>query len=275
MPILAATVPLNFYALLTLLGVFATVISDRTFGPLKRADTAAILKQEEAAAPREDGPAGKARFMALPLAVMVFGTLGLMIWTGNGNMMAGEGAKSVLWAVVLAALVAFIILRLDGWKTDKLIDMGFTGMGELLPAVTVIFLSFALGNSLGVLGTGDVVAKIAEGFPIPFLMPAILFIAAGITSFATGTSWGTYGILVPIALPVAIGLGIPLPLALAAVMGGGVFGDHCSPISDTSIIASFASGSDHLSHIRTQLPYALCGALGSILLYAAAGLIMI
>ena len=89
----------------------------------------------------------------------------------------------------------------------------------------------------------------------------------------TGTSWGTYGILVPIAMPLAQALGIPPALALAAVLGGGVFGDHCSPISDTSLIASVASGSEHLSHVRTQLPYALATAAVAIILYIGAGLI--
>jgi Na+/H+ antiporter NhaC len=276
LPILIATIPLNFYAILTLIGVLATVASDRTFGSLKMADEAARLAAPCPEALAEPESNGKARYMALPLGIMVFGTLSLMWWTGDGNMMAGEGAKSVLWSVVLACLVAFALLRFDaGWATDKLIDTGFAGMNDLLPAVAVIFLSFALGNSLGALGTGALMAQLADGFPVPFLMPAVLFVAAGMTSFATGTSWGTYGILVPIALPVAIGLDIPLPLALAAVMGGGVFGDHCSPISDTSIVASFASGCDHISHIRTQLPYALLAALGATLLYAAAGLIMV
>lgn len=274
--VLVATIPLNFYAILTIIGVFGTVFSDKTYGSLARADAdaeAGLTVYEDAP---ETIPIGKARYMALPVAVMIFGTLGFMLWTGDGNMMAGEGAKSVLWAVVLASLAAFFLLRFDGGiETNRLIDMGFAGMAELLPAVAVIFLSFALGNSLGELGTGTTVAAMASEFPAPFLMPALLFVAAGITSFATGTSWGTYGILVPIALPLAIGLNIPPALALAAVMGGGVFGDHCSPISDTSIIASFASGSDHISHVRTQLPYALVGALGATLLYAIAGYFMV
>jgi len=287
--VLAATIPLNFYAIVTLFGVFGTVFSDQTFGPLKAADIEAQNALSVPDSVADDAPQGKARYMAIPLAVMILGTLGLMLWTGSNNissesgsnpafwqvMMAGDGAKSVLWAVVLACLAAFLLLRFDGGlKTDKLIDMGFAGMGELLPAVAVIFLAFALGNSLNALGTGPTVAALVEGFPVPFLMPAILFVAAGVTSFATGTSWGTYGILVPIALPVAIALDIPPALALAAVMGGGVFGDHCSPISDTSIIASFASGCDHISHVRTQLPYALLAALVATLLYALAGAIM-
>lgn len=294
--LLAATIPLNFYALLTLGVVYFTAASGKVFGPMKHAETRVeTIANEEAIAPT------KARFMVVPLLIMIFGTLGFMLWTGYQSIvpdavslqsmraqlayffenffqviMAGSGAQSILWAVVIATGAGFLLLRWNGGhKTEPLIKMGFEGMGALLPAVTVIFLSLALANSLSALGTGAFMASVAEGFPVPALLPCLLFIVAGATSFATGTSWGTYGILVPIAMPVAIGAGIPPELVLAAVMGGGVFGDHCSPISDTSIIASFAAGCDHISHVKTQLPYALLGAFGASLLYIAAGFLMI
>ena len=184
--------------------------------------------------------------------------------------------RSILWAVVIATLVAFVLLRFwGGFKTEPLVKMGFEGMGELLPAVAVIFLSLALGSSLSALGTGAFMASVAADFPVPWLLPAIVFLIAGVTSFATGTSWGTYGILVPIAIPLALGADIPPALVLAAVMGGGVFGDHCSPISDTSIIASFAAGTDHISHVQTQLPYALFGAALASVFYLVAGFVMV
>ena len=277
--LLAATIPLNFYALLTLVIVYLTAASDRVFGPMKQAET-----RVETVLPEETIAPTKARFMAVPLLIMVLGTVGLMLWTGYQEtgvlnaqtIMSGSGAQSILWAVVIATGAAFLMLRFSGgFKTDALVKMGFEGMGELLPAVAVIFLSLALASSLGALGTGEFMASVAEGFPVPALLPLILFIVAGATSFATGTSWGTYGILVPIAMPIALGADIPPELVLAAVMGGGVFGDHCSPISDTSIIASFAAGTDHISHVQTQLPYALFGALGASLLYVAAGFLMI
>jgi Na+/H+ antiporter NhaC len=269
--LLAATIPLNFYALLTLSGVYLTVATDKVIGPMKHAETRVEIEvSEESIMPT------KARFMAVPLLIVVLGTIGFMVWTGQGNIMEGAGAQSILWAVVLATGVSFLLLRLNGgYKSESLIKMGFEGVGDLLPAVTVIFLSLALASSLSALGTGAFMASMAEGFPVPALLPAILFILAGVTSFATGTSWGTYGILVPIALPIAIGANIPPELVLAAVMGGGVFGDHCSPISDTSIIASFAAGTDHISHVQTQLPYALIGALGAALLYIVAGFLMV
>jgi len=280
--ILAATIPLNFYALITLAGVYYTAFSDRVIGPMKAAE--ARLDKPAIEAATEGVEPTKARYMAIPLAVMVFGTLGFMLWTGyqktgslNGQtMMSGSGSQSVLWAVVIATAVAFLLMRFGGrFKTDKLVNIGFEGMGELLPAVSVIFLSLALGASLKVLGTGEFMAGLAASFPVPAVLPMILFIAAGVTSFATGTSWGTYGILVPIAIPLAMGAGIPPALVMAAVMGGGVFGDHCSPISDTSIIASFAAGTDHISHVQTQLPYALIGAGLASALYLIAGLIVV
>lgn len=277
--LLAATIPLNFYALLTLAGVYLTAVSDKVIGPMKHAET---LRDE--VAPDEVFAPTQARYMAVPLLIMVVGTIGFMLWTGyqetgvlNGQtIMSGSGAQSILWAVVIATLSAFLMLRfIGGHKTEPLVKMGFDGMSELLPAVTVIFLSLALASSLSALGTGAFMASIAADFPVPALLPMILFIVAGATSFATGTSWGTYGILVPIALPIALGADIPPELVLAAVMGGGVFGDHCSPISDTSIIASFAAGCDHISHVQTQLPYALIGAAGASLLYVAAGFLMV
>ena len=280
--ILVATIPLNFYALLAIGLAYYTAFSDRVFGPMKDAET--VLAKPGIDESELDVTPTKARYMAVPLAILIFGTLGFMLWTGYKAtgaltfqaMMAGSGSQSILWAVVLATGVAFLMLRFGGaFKTDKLVDMGFKGMGDLLPAVAVIFLSLALGASLRALGTGEFIARLAEAFPAPAVLPLILFVAAAITSFTTGTSWGTYGILVPIAMPLAIGADIPPALVLAAVMGGGVFGDHCSPISDTSIIASFAAGCDHISHVKTQLPYALLGAAGAVALYLVAGLVMI
>ncbi len=271
--VLAATVPLNFYALLTLTGVFLTVMTDRTIGPMKQAEEtsrAAAGKTHMA----DEIPPGRAMDMGLPVAVLVLGALGFMFWTGEGNLLNGSGSQSILWAVCLATAVAFVLLARSGREEKgKLIDTGFKGMGDLLPAVAVIFMALVLGASLKALGTGEVLGSLASGFPLPWTLPAIIFVVAGLASFTTGTSWGTYGILVPVAIPLAMGSGVPPSLALAAVLGGGVFGDHCSPISDTSIIASFAAECDHIDHVRTQLPYALMAGAGAVMLYLAAGLL--
>ena len=267
--IVMGSIPWNFYAILTVLIVYLTAISGKVFGPLKTAD-------EKADAFSEAGPEPtKPRYMWVPVVVMVAGALAFMTWTGNGNITDGDGAKSILWAISLAIVVSGLMLAIDKvYKPSELQTKAFEGIGEMVPLVTVLLLSIALGSSLKALGTGTFIASIAEGNLAPFLVPTLLFLAAAITSFMTGTSWGTYGILVPIAMPLAQALGIPPSLALAAVLGGGVFGDHCSPISDTSLIASVASGSEHLSHVRTQLPYAIATAILAMGLYMVAGLIM-
>ena len=143
----------------------------------------------------------------------------------------------------------------------------FKGMGELLPLVTLVLLAFALSSAMGDLGTAKfVTAIVSESVPV-FLIPALLFVIAGLGSLTTGTCWGTFGILIPIAIPLAIGLGISPGLVLGAVLGGSVFGDHASPISDTTVIASLAAGGVLLVHGKTQLPYALTAGGLSVALY--------
>ena len=273
--VLFQTIVFNFYALLTVAVVFATVALNRTFGALGVADANWTEPRDLAEGVADDDlheAPSRAIYMWLPMLILVGGALGFMWWTGDGDMTQGSGSQSILWAVVLATACAFVFLAISRRTPGQMVDIGFKGMGDLLPAVTVIFLALVLGSSLRELGTGVFIAGVASGVSAPWTIPAILFVVAGVTSFTTGTSWGTYGILVPIAVPLAIGAGLPMPLVIAAVMGGGVFGDHCSPISDTTIIASLAAGCDHVEHVKTQLPYALSVGVVTILLYLVMGL---
>ena len=148
----------------------------------------------------------------------------------------------------------------------ELVKTGFDGMAELLPLVTIVLFSLALGASLRDLGTGTFIAGLAGEFLPRFMIPMMLFLAGALTSFSTGTSWGTFAILIPIGMPLAASL------LLAAILGGGVFGDHCSPISDTTAVSAIASGCDLLEHVKTQLPYALTAGGITLLLYLAVGL---
>jgi Na+/H+ antiporter NhaC len=161
-------------------------------------------------------------------------------------------------------------------KTDHkgAFKMGFNGMSELLPLVTIVLLSITLGASLKELGTGIFVASIVGNHLALYLIVPMLFIAGGIISFTTGTSWGTFAILIPIGMPLVQSLGLPPEIVLAAILGGGIFGDHCSPISDTTAISSLAAGCDLLTHVRTQLPYALAVGGVTIVSYLMMGLIM-
>jgi Na+/H+ antiporter NhaC len=270
--VLWGTIPLNFYAIIALGLVLYTILADKVHGPMKEAEKDLVKLEGEQIVI----PASKARFMILPLASMILSMIGFMLWTGNGDLANGNGSKSVLYATLLACFVAYILLLTSKQYTHKeLVDTGFKGMGEILPLVTIVLFSLTLGASLKELGTGLFVASmVGDYLPISLIIP-VLFLAGGLMSFSTGTSWGTFAILIPIGVPLIQTLGLPPSLVIAAILGGGVFGDHCSPISDTTAVSSIASGCDLLTHVRTQMPYALFGGVLAFVGYFIASLIMI
>jgi len=270
--VLWGTVPLNFYAIIALALVLYTILADKVHGPMKEAEKNLVKLEGEQIVI----PASKARFMILPLASMILSMIGFMLWTGNGDLANGNGSKSVLYATLLACFVAYILLLSSKQYTHKeLVDTGFKGMGEILPLVTIVLFSLTLGASLKELGTGGFVAgMVGDYLPISLIVP-VLFLAGAMMSFSTGTSWGTFAILIPIGVPLIQTLGLPPSLVIAAILGGGVFGDHCSPISDTTAVSSIASGCDLLTHVRTQMPYALFGGVLAFVGYFIASLIMI
>jgi tetracycline resistance efflux pump len=173
-------------------------------------------------------------------------------------------------------LVAYLLLAWDKhFNHQQLVDIGYKGMSELLSLVTILLLAMALGASLKTLGTGSYISGLVAGSMPLFLIPAAIFLAGALISFTTGTSWGTFAILIPIGMPLVIDLNLPPALILAAILGGGVFGDHCSPISDTTAVSAVAAGCDLLDHVKTQLPYALFCAALSLIAYLVMGWLMI
>ena len=221
--VLWGSVLLNFYALVTLVIVFLTAATGRYFGPLARS----LPEPPDEEDASEVIQATKARYMIVPLAVMIFGMLAFMYWTGDGILANGSGSKSVLYATTLATIVAYLQMLFGGrFDHINLVRIGFEGMGELLPLVSIVLLALALGQSLGDLGTGAYIAKIVGGNLPTFLIPAMLFLAGALISFSTGTSWGTFAILIPLGMPLAITLELPPSLLLAAILGGGVMGSR-------------------------------------------------
>jgi tetracycline resistance efflux pump len=270
--VLWSTVPLNFYALVTLVIVFWTSWTQRWYGPLARSEAGVGLDVhlEEHIEP------SKPRFMIVPLLVMVLGMIGFMLWTGGGDLASGSGSRSVLYATVLATLVAYFMMLASGrFAHNDLVRSAMRGMGDLLPLVTIVLLALALGSSLRDLGTGAYIAGLVGGNLPAFLIPAMLFLAGALISFSTGTSWGTFAILIPLGMPLAVTLDLSPPLLLSAILGGGVFGDHCSPISDTTAVSAIASGCDLLEHVRTQLPYALVAGMIALVMYLVAGIVLL
>lgn len=274
MLLMMGTIPFNFYAIVTLVIVAYTVWTGNIFGPMKKFE-----KNQEVLDTRhleEDIAPTKARFMIVPLTVMILGVFGFMLWTGKGDMTAGSGSQSVLYATVLACLTGYILLLFSKrFDHHQMVGISFKGMNELLPIVIILLLSMTLGSSLKILGTGVFVAGlVGDNVPLILVVP-LLFVTSGIIAFSTGTSWGTFGIMIPIGVPLFQQLGLPPELVISAVLGGGVFGDHCSPISDTSVVSAMASGCTLIDHVKTQIPYSLVGGAVTFVLYVIAGLIMI
>lgn len=262
--VLWETVPFNFYALITLLIVFFTAWTGKVFGPLARTEGSRLAVPESTEQYSPTHPA----YMLAPLLALITAMVGFMFWTGGGVLDQGSGSKSVLYAVSLACLVSYsmMIMRPE-FSHIRLIGIAFKGMSELLPLVAIVLFSLALGSSLKSLGTGVFIAGLVGEFLPAFLVVPMVFLAGALISFSTGTSWGTFAILIPIAVPLIGVFDLPPSLVLAAVLGGGVFGDHCSPISDTTAISAIASGCDLLEHVRTQLPYALVSGGLALVVY--------
>jgi Na+/H+ antiporter NhaC len=143
----------------------------------------------------------------------------------------------------------------------------------MMPLAILMMFAFAIGATCTRLGTGIFVATVAKATLPGQVVPALLFLVSSFIAFSTGTSWGTFAIMVPIGVPMITMMGLHPGLMVGAILGGGVFGDHCSPISDTTIIASMASATDHIDHVRTQLPYALTAAGAAIVLYLFVGVL--
>ena len=163
----------------------------------------------------------------------------------------------------------------DGiFTVQESIDIIMRGIGGLIPVLVLIVMAFALGATTRELQAGEYLASLTEGTLSPILLPPLLFVMSAVMAFATGTSWGTFAIILPIGVPMAATLGLDLRLMVGAVLGGAIFGDHSSPISDTTIVASLAAGSDHIDHVNTQLPYALLVAAVSIVLYTVAAILL-
>ena len=278
MAVLWGTIPFNFYAIIALLMVIYTVVTDKVHGPLKQSELELhkVNEKEQQRVEETMVAPTKARFMVVPLVSMVASMFFFMYWTGDGDITNGSGGKSVLYATCFALMVAYFLLLFSKRYTHKeLVDVGFEGLSELLPLVTIVLFSLTLGASLKELGTGLFIAGfVGDHLPLVFIVP-MLFIAGGIISFSTGTSWGTFAILIPIGVPLIQSLGLPPSLVIAAILGGGVFGDHCSPISDTTCVSAIASGCDLLEHVKTQLPYAVVGGILTLICYFIASFVML
>ncbi len=287
--IFIASVAYNFYSIAAILLAGVVIFKNINLGPMKKAEErtqggdilwpGAIplvdVSAEQQDVDESEADIPSAWLMALPILAMIFMMpIGLYI-TGDGDIIKGSGSVSVLWSVSFAILVAWVMTLIKGdCSVSQLMQDFMKGAGALLPIAAILLLALALGDVARTLGTGIYVANlVGENIPVVFLAPLVFLVSAFI-AFSVGSSWGTFAIMIPIAVPMATTLGLPVPLLLGAAVSGAIFGDHASPISDTTVVASMASATDHIDHVRTQLPYALLAAGIAALGFLIAGLIL-
>lgn len=266
-------IPLNLYALTAVLfvGLIGSgIIKD--FGPMAKAEKRAMEEGKvlrDGAVPLASneltGMAAKEGFTPRIFLNFILPVIGI-ICIALGTFFANHSANTRAAFMTVIVLMS-ISMMVQGFTLQEIADTMMQGIKGATPAVVLLALAYCVNQLSKDMGTANYIVSLCEGFLTPRLLPAIIFVVSAIMAFATGSSWGTFAICMPLALPLAFSftgneLTILVVAVFAAVAGGGVFGDHCSPLSDTTILSSTGAACDHLDHVKTQLPYALvCGAI--------------
>lgn len=283
--VLLRSIPLNFYCILAVFGTLAVSLFGINIGPMRKAEeraekTGALdnpgrggALTEEAMSPSKAKP--RVLNMLLPMGVLIATILAVLTITGKGNPTQGAGMQSLLWGCILAVFtICILCVAQKLFSVDEVINEMFKGMGTMLPVAGILLFGFTMGNLVKDLDTGNYLTSVFTGVLSPALLPALSFLLCMLLSFATGTSMGTMAIMSVICLPMAISMGISIPLVAGAVFGGAIFGDHASPISDTTIMSCATTGCDIIDHVKTQMPYVLIFAAISLVLYVVLGFVM-
>ena len=277
-------IPYNFYSLLTIVFVIAISLMGFDYGPMAKAELRAA-KGELGSLGNENEqtvPGASIWDMLIPvIALIVCCIIGMMyvggFWSGASiidSFADTDASVGLPWGSILAVMFTFVYLLCRRVITFKdatgCITKGFIAM---VPAMLILTFALTLKNITGLLGAADYVAGLVEGAAAGLfsMLPAVIFLVALGLAFSTGTSWGTFGILIPIVLPVFANNPELLMIGISACLAGAVCGDHCSPISDTTIMASAGANVNHIAHVSTQLPYALTVAGISFVCYILAG----
>ncbi|OOF58170.1 Na+/H+ antiporter NhaC family protein [Rodentibacter myodis] len=276
---------MNFYAIFALLMVFFVAYFSFDIGSMARHEKAAMERSEQVES-EESGIKGQVRNLVLPILVLIIATVSMMMYTGGLALAEANTAFSVLGAfentnvgvsLVVggssAVIISTVLIALG--RQVSLAEYGralYLGVKSMMGAIAILFFAWTINKIVGDMQTGKYLSSLVSGnIPVQFL-PVILFILGTAMAFSTGTSWGTFGIMLPIAAAMATNAAPELMLAcLSAVMAGAVCGDHCSPVSDTTILSSTGAKCNHMDHVTTQLPYALTVAAATCVGYIVVG----
>jgi len=278
-----SAIPYNFYALLTIFMVVVAVLMKVEFGPMKTAETLAEKAEILDAAQGKNDKKGKVIDLVVPIIALIICCVIGMVYTGGffdgvdfitafSDCDASLGLVLGSFAALIITLIFYLVRKV--LTINECMESIPEGFKAMVPAILILTFAWTLKAMTDSLGAGAYVAALVEGSAAGFMsfLPAIIFIIACLLAFATGTSWGTFGILIPIVVEVFGQTDYTLMvISISACMAGAVCGDHCSPISDTTIMASAGAQCDHVKHVATQLPYAIFVAIVSFLTYIVAG----
>lgn len=276
--VVTTAMPLNFYCIASLLMVALTMIFGWNLGKIAEGEPEKIEKKSTEVDDNQKIYSGIGKrdylLVVVPVVVLV-GTMMISLFvTGKGSLIRGDGTASVFYAVLASIAVLAVMVRLRPKDQRPPVEKTiYSGIGDFMEVGILLALALTLGALCKDMGTGYYIAGLAQGNVPTFLMPLIFFFVSCLISFSTGTSYGTFSIMVPLAVPVAEAMGIPLPLMFAACISGGVFGDNTSPFSDTSVITAISSRIPVVTHVKTQLPYTLISASVAAVLFVIAGLV--
>jgi len=289
------SVPYRFYSILAIILVFLVAFFHRHYGAMLKAEmrartTGKVLRdgakplmttEVDLGQPKEGG---SVHIFVWPILTLIFVTLYGMWYTGGGSSVYAKGglmkvlgnsdsALALFWGSFAMVVVAFILVLATRQMTiEEAEEAIIRGMKQMIIANTILLLAWSIKSATDAVGTAPYIVHIAKNAGVSgSWIPLIVFLISMFISFTTGTSWGTFSIMLPIAIPLAYGvtgtIGPDVFASIGAVFAGGIFGDHCSPISDTTIMSSMFSGSDHIDHVTTQIPYAVTASSVGLVLY--------
>lgn len=283
---LIKSIGFNFYCWMAVIGTLAVILFKLDFGPMKKAELRAEQTGQldepghgyggdEASQEKIADVAPRAKNMFVPIITMIVVILGVLTITGGGNPTQGASMQALLWGCIISVMVMAVMCVAEKiWTAEQVINEVFKGMSSMLPVTCILLFGFTMGTLVKSLGTGDYLTSLFMGILTPGLLPVLTFILCMVLSFATGTSMGTMAIMSVIAIPMAMNMGVSVPLVAGAMFGGSIFGDHVSPISDTTIMSCATSGCNIIDHVKTQTPYAAVYAGVAIVLYLILGIVL-
>ena len=266
--VLISALKYNFYAIIALIVTFIFVYFSFDIGPMKTS------KYISSRAETLNTNVSSMYYMLIPVGLMVSLVFVFLYITGDGEILKGSGSSAIFYTMLSTLVVTlFYFVLSSNMSLGVWSKTAFSGAKSFVSVSFILVFAFAIGNVTGELKTGVYLASLASQTVHPYFLAAIIFLLSSIISFSTGTSWGTFSIMIPVAVPMAVGMDANVILVIGAVMSGGIFGDHCSPISDTTIISSIAADCEVIEHVRTQLPYALISGSIAFVLFVLFSLI--